>query len=113
MASTAADRSIVDSGMGRIFRFVANRNAHLTPIDTFPAPSRLASSISSRLNLKFTVKFRPFPSGRLSLPGMLTCGSRTPSMYYTSASSTSRASHSVTNPGSLDSGIPSEQTPRE
>ena len=67
MASTAADRSIVDSGMGRIFRFVANRNAHLTPIDTFPAPSRLASSISSRLNLKFTVKFRPFPSGRLSL----------------------------------------------
>jgi hypothetical protein len=44
---------------------------------------------------------------------MLTCGSRTPSMYYTSASSTSRASHSVTNPGSLDSGIPSEQTPRE
>ena len=58
--------------MGLILRFVANRNAHRTPIETFPCPNLRASSISSRLNLKFTVKFRPFPLGRRSLPGIRT-----------------------------------------
>jgi hypothetical protein len=71
-ANTAADLNIVESVMGRIFRLVAKRNAHRTPIETFPSPNLRASSISSRLNRKLTVKLRPFPSGRRSLPGIST-----------------------------------------
>jgi hypothetical protein len=71
-ANTAADLSIVESVMGRIFRLVAKRNAHRTPIEILPSPNLRASSISSRLNLKLTVKFRPFPSGRRSLTGIST-----------------------------------------